>query len=288
MITTLRPVLRAALRHGYAVGAFNVSNLEVTQAVLAAADAQRSPVIVGISESAWNYGGVGLLAAIRALAETTRVPVVIHLDHGHDLDRIRLALDSGFTSVMIDASALPYKRNLTETKKIVKIAHAKRISVEAELGTIGGQEDTTSAAHIIYPTPKEVADFVRATGVDAIAVGLGTSHGLPVPHEHIEYELLTQIHEIVRIPVVLHGASNLPPATLRAAIRRGISKINIDTEVRQTYTAALRSALAGDTNEFDLRTYTGSARSAVMLHVQTVMRTFGSVNHAHDAGTRRW
>ena len=288
MITTLRPVLRAALRHGYAVGAFNVSNLEVTQAVLAAADAQRSPVIIAVSESGWNYGGPGLLAAIRTLAEATPVPVVIHLDHGHDMDRIHLALESGFSSVMIDASALSYERNSAETKKVVRMAHAKRISVEAEIGTIGGQEDTTSAAHIIYPTPAQVSAFVRATGVDAIAVGLGTSHGLPVPNEHIEYELLTQIRETVPVPIVLHGASNLAPATLRAAIRRGIAKINIDTEIRQTFTTALRTALQDNPDEFDLRAYAGSARSAVMLHVQTILRTFGSVNHAHDAGTRRW
>lgn len=288
MITTLRPVLRAAKRHGYAVGAFNISNLEEVQAVVGAAEDQRSPVIVAVSESGWKYGGVALLAATRALAEAAPVPVVIHLDHGHSLPLVSSLLPAGFSSVMMDASALSLRENIIQTGSIVDQAHRRRISVEGEIGTIGGSEDAAGVPQIIYPTPDDVALFVKKTGVDAVAVGLGTSHGLPVKDEHVEYELLTAITERITVPLVLHGASNLPPATIRAAIRKGICKINIDTELRQTFTQTVREYLRRHPDEFDPRQYLGLAREAVQNHIIQVLRLFGSVNHAADAGSRRW
>ena len=288
MITTLRPVLQAAQRHGYAVGAFNVSNLEVTQAVIEAATQQRSPVIVSVSESGWQYGGEGLMAAIVTLAQAAPVPVVVHLDHGHSLRLVGSLLNRGFSSVMIDASALSLPQNIASTKAVVRLAHRRHISVEGEIGTIGGIEDRFGVPQIIYPTPSDVALFVKKTGVDAVAVGLGTSHGLPVKNEHVEHELLTAIREQVSVPLVLHGASNLPPTTIRAAIRKGIAKINIDTELRQSFTKAIAAHLHSHPDEFDPRGCLGAAREAVLQHVMGVMKLFGSVNRSHDAGTRSW
>lgn len=288
MITTLRPVLQSASRHGYAVGAFNVSNLEIAQAVIDAAVQQQSPVIVAVSESGWQYGGAGLLAAIQALAQAVTVPVVIHLDHGHDVTLVSKLLTEGFSSVMLDASALPFDKNVVHTQTVVKRAHRRHISVEGEIGTIGGAEDITGAPQIIYPTPNEVAQFVKKTGVDAIAVGLGTSHGLPVKNEHVEFALLTAVRERVSVPLVLHGASNLPPATIRAAIRKGIAKINIDTELRQVFTKTVRDYLRTSPQALDPREYLSVARAAVCEHVKKILRNFGSVNQAHHASTRRW
>lgn len=288
MITTLRPVLRAAQRHGYAVGAFNVSNLEVAQAVVRAAHQQRSPVIVAVSESGWQYGGHELVAALLSLADNVPIPVVIHLDHGHSLNTVTDVLGVGFSSIMMDASALPLSRNIAQTLAAVRLAHRQRISVEGEIGTVGGVEDDTGGLQIIYPTPDDVALFVKKTGVDAVAVGLGTSHGLPVKNEHVEQELLTAIRERVAVPLVLHGASNLPPTTIRAAIRRGITKINIDTELRQSFTAALDRRRHSHPDEFDPRGYLGAGREAVVTHVKKLIQLFGSVNRSHDAGTRRW
>lgn len=278
MLKSLSSVLTAARRGRYAVGAFNTNNLETTQAIVDAAETLHAPVILSISESALAYGGEELVALSRHRASRAAVPVVLHLDHGHSLESVRQALRFGFTSVMIDGSALPLSENITLTKKVVALARSKKISVEGEVGTIGGQEDGIGGG-IAYPTVETVRHFFTSTRVSALAVGLGTSHGLPVPHEHIELTLLEDIAAAVPIPLVLHGASNLSPLTIRAGIRRGICKINIDTELRQSFTAALRDSLR-DADLIDLRSYLGSARAAVEAVVRQKCLLFGSVNKA--------
>ena len=286
MITTLIPVLAAAKQRQYAVGAFNVTNLELATAVIEAAEESCSPVIVQISEAGWSYGGAGLLPAVLALAQKTAVPVVIHLDHGRNRDNLEKAATSGFSSLMVDASSHTYNENVRLTSEVARLAHRKRLSVEGELGTFGGSEDGVKQV-IIYPNADDVAAFAKKTKVDALAVGLGTAHGLPVVNEHVELDLLESIVSKTAVPIVLHGASNLPAATIRAAIARGVCKINIDTELRQAFTAATREALRRDPAGFDPRVYLGAAREAVKKQVMLKMKLFGSINKATHAHARR-
>lgn len=279
MITTLKTVLQDAQRRHYAVGAFNTNNLEFSQAIIEAATDERSPVIIQLSPKALTYGAEALVVAVRLLAKAAPVPVVIHLDHGKSVADVEMALKWGFSSVMIDGSNLSFQKNVSLVNKVMKICK-RRVSVEAELGTIGGQEDYIHGRQLSYPSVDEVKKFVNETKVQALAIGLGTSHGLPIKHEHIEHELLRQIRDVCRTPLVLHGASNIAPITIRAAILHGITKINIDTELRQVFTGAVRHALTSDMKQFDVRVYLGAAKEATKARVAQKMRLFGSTGKA--------
>lgn len=279
MITTLKPVLADAQKRHYAVGAFNTNNLEQSQGIIEAAQELNSPVIISISEAALDYGGQPLVALTRELALAAKIPVVIHLDHGRHLKVIQQAVEWGVSSVMIDASAYALTKNIALTREVVLWVRQKQISVEAELGTVGGTESYIIGEDILLPQPEEARQFIQETGVDALAVGLGTSHGLPVPNEHVDYRLLDEIVKLVETPLVLHGASNLPAETIRAAVRRGITKINIDTETRQAFTKAVRESLR-DRKLFDPRTYLGNARLAVSEVVRAKIKLFGGKSKA--------
>lgn len=280
MLVNLNDILPKARKYHYAVPAFNIYNLEVFQGIFAAASTFRSPLILAISEKALKYAGNDFISQyLVKVGESSQLPIVIHLDHAQDISLIKIAIDLGFTSVMIDASEYRYEKNLDLTQSVVALAHRHQVTVEAELGTIGGQEDYIRGKEIQLANPLKVAEFVEKTQIDALAVALGTSHGLPVENEKVDLERLDQIALEVNIPLVLHGASNLPANTLRAAIKRGIAKINIDTELRQAFTLAVRESLR-DQDLYDPREYLASGREKVEQEARKIIKILGTENKA--------
>ncbi|MEK7637726.1 MAG: class II fructose-bisphosphate aldolase [Patescibacteria group bacterium] len=280
MLATLQSVLAKAQRGKYAVGAFNVSNLEQAQAVVAAATDLCSPVILNTSEKALRYGGRRELAAIaQALARQVSVPVVLNLDHGRDIREIKSCLRDGWTGIMFDGSKLPFGQNIRKTAAVKQFARSFGVGVEGEIGQVKYQEDLRLSTKPVLATPEKAVDFVKQTKVDALAVGIGNSHGLPVPGEHLHFDLLRRIHRAVRVPLVLHGASGTPAQSIRRAIKLGICKINIDTDLQLAFTAAVRQALK-TTDDFDPRVYLKLARIAVYQVVMEKIMLFGSNNKA--------
>ncbi|HHV07365.1 MAG TPA: class II fructose-1,6-bisphosphate aldolase [Firmicutes bacterium] len=282
-LVTLREVLAQAQEGNYAVGAFNANNLEIVQAIMAAAESQNSPVIIQASQGAIKYAGLEHISAmVRAAAATVSVPVVLHLDHGTDFDQVMRCIHAGFTSVMIDASQYPLAENIARVKKVVEVAQAVGVSVEAELGRIGGTEDqvSVSEAEAFFTDPKEAVHFVEETGVDALAVSIGTAHGPYKGEPKLDLERLSKIKELCTLPIVLHGASGVPEDAIRAAIERGVCKINIDTELRQTFTARMRQVIAEKPAEIDPRKILGPAREALQQAVEAKMTLFGSKGQA--------
>lgn len=281
MLVSLTKLLRVARAKGFAVGAFNTFNLEMTQAIIGAAETMRSPVIVQTSEKAIAYAGLQEIAAIVAtLAKDSPVPVVFHLDHGRTHQLLYDAMDVGYTSVMFDGSALNYADNVHWTKEVVRRAHAKGISVEAELGRVGGAEDDVTATEGLTD-PSLAADFVRQTKCDALAIGIGNNHGKPKPKEYLHLDRLELIAQAVSVPLVLHGASGTPEADIRRAIQLGIAKINIDTDLRLAFSLAERATLH-DSDTYDPREILRPATEAVTDVVKKKIRLFGSAMKAKD------
>lgn len=280
MLVSLAYVMRRADRGGYAVGAFNTTNLEITQAILAAAISERSPVIIATSAAALAYAQDTLPVIVQRLAASAPVPVVLHLDHGRDLRRIRWCLREGYTSLMYDGSRLPFAENVRRTAGVVRLAHARRVSVEGELGTIGGREDAPHARGLKLADPAEAKTFVQKTRVDVLAAAFGSAHGGQLPSEHLDFSRLRAIRERIRIPLAFHGASETPPAHFRKAIRFGVRKINIDTDVRMAFTKALRATLRHDPNLRDPRKILFPSRDAVTAAVRRHLRWFGSSGRA--------
>ncbi|MDI3317392.1 MAG: class II fructose-1,6-bisphosphate aldolase [Bacillota bacterium] len=282
-LVTSGELLQAADAGGYAVGAFNCNNLEILQAILAAAEAERAPVIVQTSQGALQYAGLSLLAAmIRTAAEEASVPVALHLDHGTDFAVEISCLRAGYTSLMYDGSKHPYAENVAGTRRIVEIAHAVGVSVEGELGTISGTEDLVSVSEqeAFYTDPAQAAAFVEETGVDALAVAVGTAHGVYRQAPHLDFQRLAAIDRQVKVPLVLHGSSGVPDDQIREAVRLGVRKINIDTELRQSFSSTLRSWLPEHAGEIDPRKILGPARAAMQAKVQEKIRLFGSAGRA--------
>lgn len=282
MLVSLHSVLKKAQRNKYAIGAFNTSNLEATQAIIDAAQKLKSPVIVSTSEKAIDYAGLSALASmIKIFARMARVPVVLHLDHAKTFELVKKCIAAGYTSVMLDGSRLPFKKNIALTKKVSAVAHKFNISVEGELGTIGGKEDYISGKNIILADPKKAKVFVDNTKVDALAAAVGTAHGLPIPKENIDFKRLRAIQKLVSVPLVLHGASQgIFDKDIKKAIKHGICKVNIDTDLRLAFTNALRKKLQRDKKVYDPRAILSEGRSAVMKKAMEKMRLFGSVNKA--------
>lgn len=280
MLATLQSVLKKAQRGGYAVGAFNISNLEQAQAVIGAAADLRSPVIVNTSEKALEYAGVQDLAAIvTSLAKQVRVPVVLNLDHGRSYTAADECLRFGWTGIMFDGSKLPYEQNVAITAKVKERARRFSVGVEGEIGQVKYKADLEKSAKPVLATPQQAVDFVRRTKVDALAVGIGNSHGLPVPGERLHFHLLAHIQKAVSVPLVLHGASGTSAASIRRAIQLGICKINIDTDLRIAFTHAVRRTLKDETL-FDPRAFLESGRLAVRQTVMKKIELFGSVRKA--------
>lgn len=280
MLATLQSVLLKAQRGKYAVGAFNISDLEQLQGVIWAAEEMHSPVIINTSEKALVYGGLQTLGAmVRVMAAGSSIPVVLNLDHGHDVTEAQECLRAGWTGIMFDGSKLSYQENIRKTAAVKTFARKFSVGVEGEIGQVKYKEDLKVSATPVLATPEEAVDFVKRTKVDALAVGIGNSHGLPVPGEHLHFDVLKSIHRAVRVPLVLHGASGTPAASIRKAVSLGICKINIDTDLRLAFTAAVRQALK-KSDDFDPRSYLKPGRIAVYQTVIKKIELFGSKNKA--------
>lgn len=277
MLAKLQTVLRQAQRGGYAVGAFNVSNLEQSQAVVRAAVRLHSPVIVNVSAKAIEYAGLETLAAIiRLMAKAAPVPVVLNLDHGRRIALAKRCLRAGFTGIMYDAGRLTYKINLRQTKAVVQAARRYSVGVEGELGQVKYPSDWKKTRKVFLTDPDQAKDFVKETGVIALAVAIGNSHGLPRLHERLDFYRLKAIGQKVRVPLVLHGASGTPAKDIRRAIELGVCKINIDTDLRLAFTGRLRRTLKQQTREFDPRAVLRPATAAVDQVVGQKIILFGS------------
>jgi len=305
MLVTGLEILKKARAEGYGVGAFNVNNMEFLQAVLEAAEEQKSPVILALSEGAMKYGGRALTLMAVELAKEARVPVAVHLDHGSSYESVLRALRAGFTSVMIDKSHEDFETNVGETKRVVEAAHALGVTVEAELGRLAGIEEHVAVDEkdALLTNPEEARLFMERTGADYLAVAIGTSHGAykGKGRPFIDHPRLERIAKLVPAPLVLHGASAVPPELverfrasggeigeaagihpedIRKAISLGIAKINTDTDLRLAFTALIRETLNKNPKEFDPRKYLGPAREAVKEVVKSRMELFGSLGRA--------
>ena len=307
MLVTGLEILSRARKQGYGVGAFNTNNMEITQAILEAAEAKRSPVILALSEGALKYGGRELTTLVREAARDARVPVAVHLDHGSSYASVLRALRYGFTSVMIDKSGEDFETNVRETRRVVEAAHAVGASVEAELGRLAGIEEHVAVDEkdALLTNPREAQVFVEQTGVDFLAVAIGTSHG---PYKgkgrpFIDHERLMKIAGLLGadFPLVLHGASGVPqelvqrfraaggeigdahgiaPEDIQKAIAEGIAKINTDTDLRLAFTTRVREVLNDDPKVFDPRKILGPAREEMRKVVEARMDLFGSSGKA--------
>ncbi len=272
-------LLEQAEAGGYAVGAFNCNNMEIVQAIIKAADAERSPVIIQASQGAIKYAGLPYIVnLVRTAADTTDVPVALHLDHGTSFEQVMQCIGRGFTSVMIDYSKYPLEENIAMTNRVLDVARALDVSVEAELGKIGGTEDdiTVTDREASFTDPDEAAYFVEKTGIRSLAVAIGTAHGQYKGEPKLDFDRLQEIKRRVQIPIVLHGSSGVPDEALRQAVALGVRKINIDTNLREAFTDGVREVLKATPNEIDPRKILGPARERMTERVIEKIRIFGS------------
>ncbi|MDR1260485.1 MAG: class II fructose-bisphosphate aldolase family protein [Oscillospiraceae bacterium] len=281
MLVHGRDILAAANRQGYAVGAFNVNNMEQIQAVISAAEQKLAPVVIQISESAIKYAGLHCLSKlIINLAEQSFIPIVFHLDHGKTYDIVVQCIRNGLTSVMIDTSDLPLEDNIKKTAEVVKVAHACGVSVEAELGQITGHEDNFNVLveNSTLTTPEEAAFFVSETGIDSLAIAIGNSHGQynMGMRPRLDFEQLKKIKELVHVPLVLHGASGLNQNDLKQAIICGIGKVNINTDLMQVFGEACKEILLTRLERYDVRKLCGRARDMMIELIKEKINILGS------------
>ena len=283
MLVTGRELLLDAQKKGYAVGAFNVNNMEIVQAIIEAAEETNSPVILQASQGGIKYAGIEYIAALgKVAAEKAKVPVALHLDHGTDFDQVMLCIRYGFTSVMIDGSRFPLEENIAYTKKVVEVAKAVGVSVEAELGKIGGTEDhiTVDERDATFTDPDEALRFVNETGVDYLAVAVGTAHGVYKGEPKLDFDRIKTISDMVKIPLVLHGSSGVPAEALKKAISLGVCKINIDTDLRIAFTNGVKNFLKENPDNIDQRKILAPAKALMKEKIKENMEIFGSVNKA--------
>ncbi len=302
-LTTTTEMFKKAYEGGYAIGAFNVNNMEIVQGITEAAGALNAPVILQVSAGARKYANHTYLTKLveAAVIENPSIPMALHLDHGADFDICKSCIDGGFTSVMIDGSHHSFEENVVLTKKVVEYAHSKGVVVEGELGQLAGIEDdvNVSAENASYTRPDEVEEFVNRTGVDSLAIAIGTSHGAfkfkPGQNPQLRFDILEEVsHRLPGFPIVLHGASSVPQEfvkeinqyggnmadaigipedMLRQAARSAVCKINIDSDIRMAMTAAIRKYMAENPSHFDPRQYLTPARTAVKDMVSHKIRS---------------
>ncbi|MCE7792448.1 class II fructose-1,6-bisphosphate aldolase [Salipaludibacillus sp. CUR1] len=285
-LVSMKEMLETAKENSYGVGQFNLNNLEFTQAILQAAQEEQSPVILGVSEGAARYMGgfytvVSMVEALMADYEVT-VPVAIHLDHGSSFEKCVEAMYAGFTSVMIDGSHYPLAENIALTKKVVDVAHTLGVSVEAELGRIGGQEDdlVVSDAEAAYAIPAECDQLIRETKVDCFAPALGSVHGPYKGEPNLGFDRMEEISNLTDVPLVLHGGTGIPTHDIKKAISFGTAKINVNTENQISSVKRVREVLNENPEMIDPRKYLGPAREAIKETVIGKMREFGSSGKA--------
>jgi fructose-bisphosphate aldolase class II len=273
-------ILRSARAAGYAVGAFNFITLECGEAIVTAAEQARAPVILQVSQNAVTYHGSlePVAAAGLALAQGSRVPVAIHLDHATSRELCELAVAAGFASVMLDASNRPWEDNVRLTTETAAWVHERGVALEAELGVVGGKDGIHAPG--VRTDPADARRFVEQTGVDALAVAVGTSHAMLDRSARIDFELIARLRATVPVPLVLHGSSGVRDEDLAEAVRRGITKVNIATQMNQAFTTAVRAHLERDAAVVDPRRYLASGRDAMAAAVAAKLRLFGSAGRA--------
>ena len=275
-LVTSEKMLLDAQKGGYAVGAFNVENMEMVKAVLAAAEELKAPVMLQTTPSTIKYGTVETYAAIvKAEAEKVSVPVCLHLDHGSSFELAVQAMKAGYTSVMIDGSHEDFENNIAITKKVVDVAKALGIPVEAELGKVGGKEDDLEADADTNTDPAEAKEFVERTGVSSLAVAIGTAHGFYVGTPVLDKPRVSDIKEVVPVPLVLHGASGLSEEDVRECVERGMCKVNFATELRAAYTDAVKKLLVEKPETFDPKKLGVVGMEAVKEQVMIRMKMCG-------------
>jgi fructose-bisphosphate aldolase class II len=268
-------LLEAAARDRRGIGAFNVVQLEHGQAIVAGAARAGAPVVLQISQNTVSYhGGLEPVAlATLSIASHAAVPVAVHLDHAGSLELVQEAVRLGFASVMFDGSSLPYEENVAATAEVVAHCHAAGVGVEAELGEVGGKDGVHAPG--ARTDPEEAASFVAATGVDALAVAVGSSHAMLARDAALDFELIRRLGARVVVPLVLHGSSGVADADLGRAVAAGITKVNVATRLSQAFTAAVRGRLDDDPSAVDSRSYLGPAREAVAAEVGRVLEVLG-------------
>lgn len=270
-----REFIEAARDQGAAIAAFNVHNLETIQAVVEVAAQERAPVILQTTPGTLTHAGIAYIAAVaKTAAEASGIPIALHLDHCRDYKTVVQCIRHGYTSVMIDGSGLSYQENVQLTRDVVKVAHAAGVAVEAELGRIVGTEDEISVEDQdgFLTVPEEAQQFVLETNVDLLAVAIGTAHGMYKGEPKLDFQRLSAIRELVAVPLVLHGGSGVPNDSVQEAIRRGICKVNIATELKIPMAQAIQRCFVDNPNENDPRKYMGAAKDAVKRVVQEKIR----------------
>lgn len=282
MLITSKDLLQDAQANHYAIGAFNIENMEMAQAVVAAAEELRSPVIIQTTPGTLKYAPPELYYAnVAALAKAASVPVVMHLDHGSSFQLALRAFRAGYTSVMIDGSHSPFEENIGLTRSVVTACHAGGVPVEAELGKVGGKEDDLDGGNGNgYTVPEEAAQFVQQTGVDSLAVAVGTAHGVYKGIPKLDLDRISRIRELVSVPLVLHGTSGVPDDTVRQCIARGMCKVNYATDLRIAYTRGIREYLEKDPGVYDPKKYSALGREYVKQYVMQKMQVCGSAGRA--------
>lgn len=314
-LVPMKQILDEAIKGNYGVGAFNVNNMEQIQGIMRAAKETNSPVIVQASRGALKYTNMYYIKHLVAAAveDNPEIPIALHLDHGNSLETCKLAIELGFTSVMIDGSLkedsktpTTFDENVEVTVEVVRYAHGFGVTVEGELGTLGGIEDGVGSGKVKLTDPDEAARFIQLTGLDALALAIGTSHGAYKFKEQpkLAMDIISEVRSRVpATPLVMHGSSSVPPelidmvnsyggklehtmgvpmSSIQQAIKFGVKKINVDTDGRLAITGAIRKFFAENPSEFDPRTYFGAARQAVYEVVKGKMTDFGSAGHAGD------
>jgi len=274
-----RTMLLNAQREGYAVPAFNVHNLETVQAIAETAAELRSPVIMAGTTGTWNYAGLEYLVAIcQQAAKKYDLPIALHLDHHEDLNDISRKVHAGVRSVMIDASHYPFAQNIEKVREVVRLCHRYDVSVEAELGRLGGQEDDLIVAESesFFTDPAKAQEYVSRTGIDSLAVAIGSAHGLYQGEPKLDFDRLAQIREQVDIPLVLHGASGIPEAMLRRSIALGICKVNVATELKIAFSGAVKAFFSEHPGTSDPREYMEPGKQAMKQVVAEKIRICGS------------
>ncbi len=308
-LVTTKEMFEKSMKEHYAIGAFNVNNMEIIQGIIDAAREENSPVILQVSSSAIKYARINYLMKMveAACLEAPNIPVALHLDHGPDLETCKMCIDAGFTSVMIDGSKYDFEKNIALTKEVVDYAHVHGVVVEAELGKLAGIEDdvNVSSSDAMYTDPEEAKEFVERTGCDSLAIAIGTSHGAYKfkGEAKLRFDILKKIKELIpNTPIVLHGASTVipelvemcnkhgadipgakgvPDKMLHEASISGVSKINVDTDLRLAFTAQIRKVFAEEPSIFDPRKYLTPAREEIKNTVKhKITNVFGSNNKA--------
>lgn len=303
-LVTTKEMFKKAYEGHYAIGAFNINNMEIIQGVVNACKEKKSPVILQVSSGALKYAGPKYLKAmVDAAIADTNIDLALHLDHGPDFDTVKLAIETGFTSVMFDGSHYEYEENVAKTKEVVEYAHARGVVVEAELGVLAGVEDDVKSDVHIYTDPEQAVDFVNRTGVDSLAIAIGTSHGAYkfAGEAKLRFDILEEIQsKLPGFPIVLHGASSvdqdsvakcnkyggniagakgIPAEMLRKASSMAVCKINMDTDIRLAMTASVREVFGENPKEFDPRKYLGAARKNIQQLVEKkIDEVLGSAN----------